>query len=333
MKFKLLKGVLILFSIVFTLCIFNFNIYAQTNEKVYEISFAYTASPGADQDLSVQEFAKIVNKKSNGRIVVKTFPAGQLGNSSALIDLLQLGSVELILMSNKIVNNISEEYRLLAGYFLFDTQDQLRNFWKSSYGQEAWQEVLDKKQIRLLGFANRGLRHITSNRPIYSVEDMKGLKIRVPEQPIYIDCMKAMGASPVSMGINEVFTSLQQKIIEAQENPIDYAWAQSFFEVQDYLILTGHRKQLIFFCVNEEFFSKLPDDLKVILKDSVTEAAEYLDQIVETKENKLLNEVKERGITVIEPDVKSFQEAVQPVLLEYSKYAKEGMYDFIKSLK
>jgi len=334
MKLSLSKTMVLSLLIIFLLmgCAQKGVLGQTVSNETFEISIGYSVAPGSFVDLAAKEFVIIAKEKSDGRLVVKTFPSSQLGGERALIDAMQMGSVEMSIPGATMISAAAKDYSLLSGYFLFKSQETLRKFLDSPFGEAMNEDVLKNKGVRVLGVGNRGPRSMTSKREIKSLSDLKGLKIRAPEQPIYIDSWKAMGAIPVPMPFSEVFTALQQNTVDAQENPIDLALSSSFYEVQDYLILTKHQRTVFWWTVSEKFYSKLPDDLKSILQESVTEATKYQDKIQAEQEQNIIEQLKEKGMTIIEPDISAFKDAVQPVLEKYSKIGRTDIYDYIKSL-
>ncbi len=298
---------------------------------VYEISIGYVPAPGSILDLAANEFARIAAEKSNGALQVKTFPSSQLGGEAALLDAMEMGTVDMAAVGATIINNVVPEYSLLSGYYLFETQEEFNNFLNGPVGQEMHNEILEKKKVRVLGTGNRGVRHMTSNKAVRTLSDLNQLTIRVPEQPIYIDAWRAMGANPIAIPGGELFTSLQQGIVDAQENPVDAALTHSFYEVQDYLILSGHQRSVFWWTIAESLYTRLPGDLKSILQESVMEAINYQNELEAAEEEQIINELVKRGMEIIEPDIAAFRNAVDPVLEKYAQTGRPDLYEKIKA--
>ncbi|GAI05652.1 unnamed protein product, partial [marine sediment metagenome] len=200
---------------------------ATTNAKPPAIN------PTKPYAIAGEYFAELVKEKTNGEVEIQVFPSSQLGNQRDLIEGLIFGTLDLTLTSTAVLGNFLPKIAIFDLPFLFR---DVKHAYKAldSIGMEIGKE-LEPKGIKLLAFFENGVRHLTNNvRPVRAPEDMKGLKIRVMEQKIYIEMMKALGANPTPMAFGELFTALQQGTVDGQENPVSHIWTKRFFEVQKY---------------------------------------------------------------------------------------------------
>ena len=182
------------------------------------------------------------------------------------------------------------------------------------FGEWLNQTFLDNN-VRLLGTIYYGTRQLTTtDTPVYSIDDVKGMKIRVPESPLYMAMIEAWGARATPMNLGELYLSLQTKVVDAQENPLTTFDSQKFYEVQDYVILTQHIICPNCIFINENVWQKIsPEDQKVI-EDAIAEAIVWHDQEIEKAEIELQQELEEKGVTIIAPDVESFRSVTAPFI-------------------
>lgn len=164
----------------------------------------------------------------------------------------------------------------------------------------------------MLGIVNRGPRHLTtSNRPVRTPADLAGLKLRVPEIPVYLAAWRALGASPTPMAFPEVFTALQQGTIDGQENPLSTIHGNSFHEVQRHLVLTTHVRGNGWMIASERFWQSLTEADRRLLQQAVNDASAHADEQIAQREVGLLATLRQRGMNVIEPDINAFSTVVQ----------------------
>jgi tripartite ATP-independent transporter DctP family solute receptor len=295
-----------------------------------KIRLGHLAITGQTTDLAAKKFAEILSEKSGGKISVAIYPSTQLGGERELMDGMQMGSVEMAIFGlNFAFVRLSKEFGLIPAYFLFKSQDHYRKFMEGTMGKSIRDMILQKREVRVLALANRGPRHITSKAPIRTPEDLRGIKIRIPEQSIYIDCMKALGANPTAVPFTELFTALQQGIVEAQENPLELIYSSTFYEVQKYISLTAHQNSAYLYYVSEKFFKTLPSDLQPIVVNAAVEAARFQDDLQTKEETTLLTLLKEKGMVVIQPDRASFESRMKGVYQKWAGSSLPGLYEAI----
>lgn len=200
-----------------------------------------------------------------------------------------------------------------------------------SIGKRIENEMLLKTGLRPLCYFQRGDRHLTSNRTIKSPEDLKGLIVRVPNVPSFVTAWSALGAKPTPMSFSEVFTSLQQGTIEAQENPLAMISTAGFAEVQKYVNLTGHVVSWIYPVIGEKQFQKLPKDLKQIFLEAAKEMQVYEHRLFIENEKMVSKELKEIGMEFVEVDKEAYIKKVQPAIYESLSPEMQLLYKQIKS--
>lgn len=278
------------------------------------------------------KFAELVKEKSNGSVEVEIYPSSTLGNDRDLIEGMQMGSVDFALVAG-VLSNFHEPYAILELPYLFRDQDHLEKVLYGDVGVKMKQELLDNAQIRGLEFWVRGPRELTTNKKVENVNDLKGLKIRVPEIPASIAAWKAMGASPTPMAFGEVYSSLQTGVIDAQENPFALIESNKIQEVQDYLVLTNHVYGYVMLAMSDLTYQKLSTEQQKAVEEAAKEATQFENDLVAKNEEELLKKLRDSGMEVIEPDINPFMEKAKTVHGEFAeKYGKE-LYDSIVNTK
>lgn len=219
-----------------------------------------------------------------------------------------------------IIGNFSKEFGLLSLPYLFDNEAQVEAVVEGEFGRRLLAD-LEKIGYVGLGFGNFGFRHTTnSKKPINTVEDMKGLKIRTMTTPIHLEVFEAMGANPTPMAFSELFSALQQGVVDGQENPLMNIYANKLHEVQKYLTLDGHVFTFVTFVVSKDWYDKLDSGNQQILRDGVQIACDYMKESCESEDALALEKMKEAGVQAVEltPEAKEgFRKAVQGVSEKY----------------
>jgi len=274
-----------------------------------------------------------IKKRTNGRYEVQVFPASTLGKESDINQGLQLGTVDIVLTGASFA---ARSYQPLAiSYFPFIFRDAEHQFKyaKSDVFKDLASGYDKASGNHITAMTYYGARHVTSNRPIVKPEDMKGLKIRVPDAPAYLAFPKALGANPTPIAFAEVYLALQNGTVEAQENPLPTIEAKKFFEVQKNISLTGHIVDSLLTVVSGSTWGKLSDADKKIFSDVMTEAAEKAGRDIVASEVRLTEEFKKKGINVITVDKNAFRDAVLKATKPTDQGYRQADYDKIQAMK
>jgi tripartite ATP-independent transporter DctP family solute receptor len=274
-----------------------------------------------------------IKKRTNGRYEVQVFPASTLGKESDINQGLQLGTVDIVLTGASFA---ARSYQPLAiSYFPFVFRDAEHQFKyaKSDVFKDLASGYDKASGNHITAMTYYGARHVTSNRPIAKPEDMKGLKIRVPDAPAYLAFPKALGANPTPIAFAEVYLALQNGTVEAQENPLPTIEAKKFYEVQKNISLTGHIVDSLLTVVSGSLWSKLSDADKKIFGDVMVEAADKASREIAASEVRLTEEFKKKGINVITVDKNAFREAVLKATKPADQGYRQADYDKILAIK
>ncbi len=282
--------------------------------------------------LGALKFAGLVKEKTNGEVEVQVFPSSQLGNDRDMIEGMQLGTVDFALVAG-VLSNFEPRMGILEMPYLFRDINHMRKVLNGPIGNELLGSLLKRANIRGLGWWERGPRELTANKPVKTPADLKGIKIRVPEIPVSVEAWRALGANPTPMAFGEVYTALQQKVIDAQENPFAVIASARFPEVQKYLILTNHVYGYVMLAMSERTYQRLTPDQRKAIETAAKEATAYENDLVWNNETKLLKSLRDAGMIMIEPDREPFEEAVKDVHKKFEDRFGKDLYARIKAVK
>jgi tripartite ATP-independent transporter DctP family solute receptor len=264
-----------------------------------------------------------IEKRTNGKYHIDVFPASSLGKESDINQGMTLGTVDMIISGLSFAARTMP--RLGVGYYPYTFRDGEHLIkWAQSPGfREMTDEYRNKTGIQITAMTYYGARHTTSNKLFTDCAGMKGLKIRVPDVPAYLALPKSCGANPTPIAFAEVYLALQNGTVDAQENPLPTIEAKKFYEVQKFIILTGHIIDSLATQVAPHIWTKLSDQEKKIFTDVTQEAAAKATAQIQKRESELADEFRKKGLTVQVVDKKSFQDAVlKNVTFESMGYLK-----------
>ena len=276
-----------------------------------------------------------IKKRTNGRYEVQVFPASTLGKEADINQGLQLGTVDIVLTGASFA---ARSYTPLAiSYFPFifrDAEHQLK-YANSDVFRELAKGYDEKTGNHITALTYYGARQVTSNaaHPVTKPEDMKGLKIRVPDAPAYLAFPKALGANPTPIAFAEVYLALQNGTVEAQENPLPTIEAKKFYEVQKNISLTGHIIDSLLTVVSGQTWNKLSDADKKIFTDVMEEAGDKAGREIAASEVRLVDEFKKKGNNVIVVDKNAFRDAVLKTTKPTDQGYRQQDYDRIVNIK
>jgi len=279
-------------------------------------------------------FKHMVESGAGDKVKVDVFPAGQLGNERELIEGLRMGTVEMAITSDGPVGGFFEPILVLGIPYAFPSTPVAWRVLDGPFGRELMESMRQKTGIRCLAITENGFRHFTNNsRPIKAPADMKGLKIRTMENPSHMAIVKAMGADPTPISFGELYSALQQKIVDGQENPIAVLYMIKGYEVQKYLTLDGHVYNPSFVWINDKVFEKLDSSTKVLFRDAAMVASYVKRSGVQVAEATKMEEMVKKGMQVYSPtpaEKAAFKKASQEAVV--SVIEKKAGKDWIQKM-
>lgn len=296
-----------------------------SNDKVIELKLGHIQSESDLWNEGAKKFKEEVEARSNGKIKITIYPNSTLGGDRDMAEGLQIGTVDFALIAG-VLGNFEPSIQLLELPYLFNSQEQFEKIVHGDVGKEISDRVLKSSNIRILNFWDRGPRELTSNKPINSLDDIKGLKIRLPEIKAMVDTWKAMGASPTTMAWNEVYTGLQQHVIDAQENPVPFIYGGKIHEVQKYMAMTNHKYEYVTLSMSDLTYSKLTPEQQQIITEAAQAATDYENQLVKSKTSEILETMKQEGLQVTTPDTAEFAAAAKQAHEAFAKTVDLDLY-------
>ena len=275
-------------------------------------------------------FAEDVKEQTEGRVVFQIYPGAQLGNEKDLIEGLTFQSVDGGLIGGGSFQSIEPKMGIEALPYAWPTHEAAYNALDGELGAQLLELLADKGIIGLAWWEN-GFRNLTNNkRPVVVPDDLKGLKIRITPDKMRLDTFETLGASPMPISFGELYTALQQNIVDGQENPFAIIYSSAFYEVQKYLSLSGHIWGSALLCVNSAAWNKLSEeDQETVLKLAAQWRDEQRRQTI-TQEEDFLEKLKEKGMEVNQVDKAAFQEAVQPVWERYENIFGPDLLNLVR---
>lgn len=260
------------------------------------------------------KFADEVKTLTKGRIEVQVYPNESLGKELDLINGMQLGTVDMTITGESL-QNWAPMAALLAVPYAYKSLDHMDKVAGGELGKKIEEQIIEKAKIRPIAYFARGPRDLTSNRPIKTPADLNGLKLRVPNVPLFVDVWKALGAQPTPMAFSEVFTSLQNGTIDAQENPLALIKSANFNEVQKYVNKTEHVRSWIYLTISEITWNKLSKDDQAAIMKAAKIAQDYERGLFLEDEKNLVTELQKKGMTFVDVDNAAFAAKAKDAVL------------------
>ena len=279
--------------------------------------------------------AEEIKKRTNGRYDIQVFPASSLGKEADINQGLTLGTVDMVLTGASFAGRSYPPLAVSYFPFIFRYAEHQLAYAKSDVFKELAKGYDDKTGNHITALNYYGARHVTSSaaKPVSKPEDMKGLKIRVPDAPAYLAFPKSLGANATPIAFAEVYLALQNNTVDAQENPLPTIEAKKFYEVQKNISLTGHIVDSLLTVVSGNLWNKLNAEDKKIFESVMQEAAEKTGREIIASETRLVEEFKKKGNNVITVDKNAFREAVLKNTKPTDHGYRQQDYDRIIAIK
>jgi tripartite ATP-independent transporter DctP family solute receptor len=321
-------GLLVIFVLVLSLS------NMATATKILRIGNIQNPDQAVNQ--ACLKFGELVKKKTNGSIEVKVFPNSQLGNATTQIQSVKMGTLDAFVDGVGWLSQLVSDFNLPLTPYAMKSVEQSVHVMQGEIGQEMAEKLRKQYGLRMIDVSWKRLpRHLLSKRPVRTVNDLKGLKLRVAEAVINIEAWKAMGASPTPIAFSEVYLALQQGIVDAMECPLDMIYTQKFHEVAKYLSLTGHLSEPSAFIMNEKYFQGLtPKEQKAIF-EAAAEAGKLNNKMLTAKEKEVMELMKKEGVIFIKVNRQEFIDKCKnvPAIIEEKGLCTKGLYERAMKVK
>jgi len=328
-----MKKFLLSILMVVLICSIAFASTTKAAPKKIVIKAAYTERIGTSQDLAYKKFKEYVEEQSNNRVSVQLYPNAQMGGDREVAESVALGILTMGETMTSVLTTYDPIFQILDIPYIFKNANDGFAALDNELGAK-FDEILTNKGIHNLGYSYGGARSVSNNvRPINEPKDLKGLKIRVMESPAYIEVFNTLGANAVPISWSELFTALQQGVVDGQENPPGMVYSTKFYEVQKYYSLTRHTYSFIPQLFNDKFYQELPGDIKKIIDDGAKKYLVDWQRQKETDDCKTyVEKLKEAGMIVneITPENRvKFVEKIKPLYENYVKKLGEDIFALV----
>lgn len=283
----------------------------------------------------IERVAAEVKAKTGGRIDIQGFPGGQIGGSRDMIEAVANGSQGIVTEGAANFGAWIPSISVVEAPFIWRDPQHLIKALNGPLLASYNDQLIKARGMRILGAVYYGTRHVTtSSKEVKTLDDMKGLKLRVPENDVFRAMAEAWGAKPTPMNFNELYLALKQGVVDGQENPLPTIKSGKFHEVQKYIVLTGHIMTPRLVVVNEAAWQKIPAADRKVVEDAMKSAMNWADEQIISQEKSLLDEFKAAGVTIVQPDVAAFRRAtLAAVPPKFEAKWGKGTYESIAAMK
>jgi tripartite ATP-independent transporter DctP family solute receptor len=293
---------------------------------------AHTIAPDSHYHQGLLHLGKLLEERTNGELVLEVYHSAQLGSERDMVEGVAMGTLEMTLISSAPLANFTTKFMLFNLPFIVRDREKAYAWMDGPDGQAILDSLLEQNIVGL-GIWENGFRNLTNSKiAVEKPEDVDGLKIRLMENPIHVATFKTLGAYPVPMPFGEVFTALQQKTVDGQENPLIIIYTSKFAEVQQYVSLTGHFYAPAVLLINKTVWEGLTEEQRAIFKECEQEAKTWERQFSQKGDEELAAKLEEAGMQVIVPDKAPWVEATKPVYEQFQdQIGKELIDSFINA--
>ena len=298
-------------------------------QKPVHLTFGHGQAEGHPYHIAAMHFKEEVEKKTDGRVIVDVQPNGNLGDEREMTESLQLGTIDITVAVAATLSGFNQDLDVFNFPYLFDSREEAFKVLDGETGKKIF-SGLDKQGIETFGTFDLGFRSMTnSKRPIVTPEDADGIRMRTLESSVCVDSLGQLGIDAVSMSFSELFTALQTKAVDGQENPLFTIYNSRFYEVQKYLSLTEHFYPVCPVMVGKLMWNKLSKEDAEIVREELYNMVDYERAVAGEELDKTLQQIEDAGMEVNTVDKSLFKQAISPV---YEKYnAQYG--DLLKEIE
>ncbi len=304
---------------------------AKADEKIV-IKIAYGNNVGEPNDKAVREWGRLMKEKSNGRVEFQYFPSSQLGSQKDVTEQLTIGANVITISDGGFLMDYVPAFGVTYLPYIYDNKEQLYKLVDSDLFKDLSKQLETKGLYIVHSKWIYGNRHIIATKPVTKPEDLKGLKIRVPNIRLSTEMMNSMGAVATPMPLAEAYPGIMQGVINGAENPIPVHFGGKMHEGAKYMNLTYHQVNLSSWIAGKSFIDKLPPDIVKMLKETGEEAGRFLEKENEKADKEALEKMKAAGVTVVEVDREAFKTVMKDFPKKFSKEFPPELMDKVYSI-
>ncbi|MDO4776190.1 MAG: TRAP transporter substrate-binding protein [Cardiobacteriaceae bacterium] len=292
-------------------------VLAAQAQAATQLKFGYEAPRNDTQHIAAEKFQELLKEKSGGELDLALFPDSSLGNAQAMISSVRSGTLDIEMSSSSNFTGLAPRLNVIDIPFMFRNREHAYRVLDGEIGADLADD-LESSGLKALAWWEVGFRTLTNSKhPVSTPDELKGIKIRTNQNPMYIKAFEILGANPVPMPLSELYTALETKTVDAQEHPVGILYSVKLYEVQKYLSLTNHGYTPLLVVMNKAKFDGLPAAQQQALLAAAKEAGDYQRQLNAEKENGMIAEMEKEGLEVIrELDVAPFRAAIESQVRE-----------------
>ena len=309
--------------------------FAGQAEAATTLRLGHVVADNSSLDKGLDYFAKLVSDKSGGELKIQVFPNSSLGDNTAMMEQLQFGSLDMMAPSVAALSGFTPSTAIFDLPYLFKNEAAAEEVLDGPLGDNVG-KALEPQGFYLLGWMTQSWRHLTCNKEVTKPADVAGIKIRTMDSKYHMAHFNTLGASAIPMAMSELYTALQQGTIDAQENPYTNIVNSRFYEVQKYVVETGHIYDACPLIISTITWKRLDDNQKKIIKEAAAEAVNWERKEVKKDDDLFREQVKKSGTTVIvlTPEQRAeFRKAAQPVYDDFVKEQGQTGADAVKAVE
>lgn len=293
----------------------------------YNFKLAHVIAAGTPIDVAARRFADLVKVRSKGRVEIKVFPASQLGGERAIIEGVQLGTIEMSFTTTGAIGGFAPEFQVLDLPFLFHSYEAAYTYLDGEHGSKLL-ATLDRKGLHGVVYLENGWRNFTSSKhALKHPGDLRGQRIRVMESPMYMGLIRTLNARPTPMAYSELPAALAKKVIDGQENPTVNIYSARMYESQPYMIKDQHTYNVFIFKVNGKIWKSLPEDIRGIIETTAGEVRDFQRKLNRETDADFLGRLQRKGMSIHVPspeEIKDWQHATAPLYEDAKKIVGPG---------
>lgn len=310
-------------------CLISLTTIPVASAAPLSIKVAYENNPGEPLDKVMHYWADLLKEQSHDEINLELYPSSRLGSKKDVTEQAMMGMNVITLSDVGFLTDFDPDLGILFGPYLTDNQAQLFKIYQSDWFKQKEQALREKGIHIVMSNYLYGVRQILAKKPIRTPTDLHGLKIRVPNNPLQVSAIKAMGATPTPMPLGEVYPALTQGLIDGVENPVSVLYGQKLHEQAKYLSMVNYLTNVSLFIGGEAFFSTLSDKQLKLIHDTAYQAGLYSQKITSESDQAMIEKMKQEGVEIIYPDTEAFKKATEVVYTQYPQWTP-GLYDKVQ---
>ncbi|WP_324730617.1 C4-dicarboxylate TRAP transporter substrate-binding protein [Pseudomonas paeninsulae] len=312
-----------------TACLITLTAIPFASAAPLSIKVAYENNPGEPLDQVMHYWADLLKTQSHDEIELELYPSSRLGSKKDVTEQAMMGMNVITITDVGFLTDFDPDLGILFGPYLTDNQEQLFKIYQSDWFKQKDQALREKGIHIVMSNYLYGVRQILAKKPIRTPADLQGLKIRVPNNPMQVSAIQAMGATPTPMPLGEVYPALTQGVIDGVENPVSVLYGQKLHEQAKYLSMVNYLTNTSLFVGGEAFFSTLSAEQQKLIHDTAYQAGLHSQTITSEADQLMVEKMKQEGVEVIYPDTVPFKQASAVVYTQYPQWTL-GLYDRIQ---